>query len=94
MKYVVIIEGTTVANVIVTHDNAALGPNEVDVTDIPDRPGPGWLRIGAGFSAPVPPVTAVPAWRTTLEAWLAANPNGGALTVTETLALVQAVLGT
>ena len=85
-------EGTTVANVIVAHDNAVLGPNEVDVTDLPDRPGPGWLQIGEGFGAPVPPVTAGPAWRTTLEAWLAANPTGGMLSSAETLALVQAVL--
>lgn len=92
MKYVAVMKGTTVANVIVCHDNATLEPGQVDVTDLPNRPGPGWVQVGAGFSAPAPSATSVPAWRTTLEAWLAANPTGGALTPSVALALVTAAL--
>ena len=92
MKYMAIMDGDRVANVIVTGDDWH-EPGTVDVTGISPWPGPGWVASGSGFDPPATVALTAPAWRAVLQEWLAANPTGGLPTIDVTLALVQAALG-
>ena len=93
MKYIAILDGATVANVIVAADDAVTEPGQVDVSGLRPRPGPGWVTSGnGGFDPPATVALAAPAWRAVLQEWLAANPTGGLLTIDVALALVQAAL--
>jgi hypothetical protein len=49
-RTIAIIEGNTVANVIVADE----WPGGTDVTDLTPRPGPGWTYDGLAFAPPAP----------------------------------------